>query len=434
MRDINIKILILILILILSILIISVKNKTDNILSLIPYTPEIDKYSIYMELNIQRLNKNTIYMPINSKDNILFFKMKNNININDENPHIGNMKGYVNGKYYVSNNAELKVRGAYSRSYPKKSYRLKFDDDIRFFNKKETKTYSLTANFLDPTQSKNFIMYQLSNQYLDFKVDTELLDIYINDKYYGVYELTTLIKFTKKEKDFVGKFSYKYSRPNFKNKEVEYNIGTKNTVLKLVNDLGKDNTETLNKATERINNFEGEVNSNIIKIDNDSWAKYMITCDIQYHKDSMISNGNNTIFSYKKDSENLIINPWDYDGIPIDKTNLNMKILNVDFPALDKLRPGLYDLLRKIIYTDDFMEYLKNKWLELRDYFNENNINNLREYIKRHRIKKITNDLLVWKGTSQYGLKSEAQLINDIDAFLNNFKFRIILINTFLLN
>lgn len=100
--------------------------------------------------------------------------------------------------------ADLKIKGRGNSTWvqPKKTYRLKFNEKISFFGEKEDKSWVLLANYLDHTMIRNataFFIGSMSN--LEWISRSHFVELMLNGRYNGTYQLTEKIKIGKNRVD-----------------------------------------------------------------------------------------------------------------------------------------------------------------------------------------------------------------------------------------
>ncbi len=84
----------------------------------------------------------------------------------------------------ISIPCEVRYRGATSRRYPKKSWRIKFNNNKNIFN---TEKLNLDAAYNDPSSMRNFLANRLF-EFLDYPAPvTSHISLFINDDYAGVF-------------------------------------------------------------------------------------------------------------------------------------------------------------------------------------------------------------------------------------------------------
>lgn len=83
---------------------------------------------------------------------------------NDKTEHAASVKMSCNGSVIVQDsNATIEYQGSSTMAYPKKNFRIKFDNDHKFGNWAETKKYNLKAYYLDMSQMREVLMYHMAH-------------------------------------------------------------------------------------------------------------------------------------------------------------------------------------------------------------------------------------------------------------------------------
>lgn len=94
--------------------------------------------------------------------------------------------------------AEVRLRGNYSLKPDKKSFRLKFADKQNLFGQDTgaSRNWVLIANFCDKTLIRNYLAYRMASQLdgLDFTTSAQLIEVYLNNEYQGVYLLAEHVR------------------------------------------------------------------------------------------------------------------------------------------------------------------------------------------------------------------------------------------------
>jgi len=89
----------------------------------------------------------------------------------------------------------IRVRGNSTANNNKKPYRIKFDKKQGLFGKTAAKSWVLLANFYDHTFILNAMAFELGKRLgLAFTPTYRYVDVYINNSYKGVYQLTEQIQ------------------------------------------------------------------------------------------------------------------------------------------------------------------------------------------------------------------------------------------------
>jgi len=89
----------------------------------------------------------------------------------------------------------IRLRGNSTSDADKKPYRIKFGDKVSLFGKEAAKSWVLLANFYDGTFALNAIAFEMGKRMgLEFTNTSQLVDLYINNQYKGIYQLTEQIQ------------------------------------------------------------------------------------------------------------------------------------------------------------------------------------------------------------------------------------------------
>jgi len=89
----------------------------------------------------------------------------------------------------------IRVRGNSTAGIDKKPYRIKFDKKQGLFGRTPAKSWLLLANYYDQTFALNAIAFRLGRQIMPgFTPSSQFVDVYINNQYKGIYQLTEQIQ------------------------------------------------------------------------------------------------------------------------------------------------------------------------------------------------------------------------------------------------
>lgn len=88
-------------------------------------------------------------------------------------------------------------------SYPKKPYKLKFDNNTSLFGMKKAKEYVLLAEYADKSLMRNTIVQKMASltKSLPYVLETRYVELYVNTVYMGFYVLTEQVEFQKNRLD-----------------------------------------------------------------------------------------------------------------------------------------------------------------------------------------------------------------------------------------
>ncbi|PKK92842.1 MAG: hypothetical protein CVV61_07665 [Tenericutes bacterium HGW-Tenericutes-6] len=212
-------------------------------------------------------------------------------------------------------------------SYPKKPFKIKFDEKTSLFGMKDSRDYVLLAEYADKSLMRNTIVQKMSSLslYIPYTVETRFVELYINTVYFGVYVLTEQIEFQGDKLDVesiagtantgylfeLDKRLYdKYDSPNINWFEVgsqPYDIVEPNNDEPLYSDVHKTYlTLFMNQVEDALMNKTGYEEY----IDVDAWIDYFIIQELTKNVDV----GFSSVFLYKEANGPLKPGPlWDFD-------------------------------------------------------------------------------------------------------------------------
>ena len=252
----------------------------------------------------------------------------------------------------------IKVRGNSTAGMDKKPYRIKFDKKQGLFGKTPAKSWVLLANYYDPTFALNAIAFRLGQKLgLEFTNSSQFVQLYINNNYKGLYQLTEQIQVNPGRVDidpdygFLVEFDYhdpdrdevKFTATSVdpscrdggggfgggnlpcglgtfvKSPEIESNFTISNPKIKFVQD---DINALMNKMSKSTSGFP--TNGYRDLIDLESFAKYVLIQQLMDNFDFNSKTQANAVpgsnYAYKDVNQKLKAGPlWDFDlaaGVP----------------------------------------------------------------------------------------------------------------------
>ncbi len=110
--------------------------------------------------------------------------------------HNRNELNTLNSQEQVDTRTWIRVRGNSSRTFDKKGYLMKFVDSEGADNAQEVlgmeanDTWLLHGPYMDKTLMRNYMWYNISGKILEWAPDVRYCEVFINNKYQGVYVLT----------------------------------------------------------------------------------------------------------------------------------------------------------------------------------------------------------------------------------------------------
>ncbi len=144
-----------------------------------------NEYRIYITLPqpIDAINKET-YMQAS----VVTGMNKNGLDVIETETDAAQIRGRGNSTWIV---------------YPKKPYRLRFDEDTSIFGMPKANNYVLLAEYADKSLMRNTIVQKMGSlcDTLAYSLETRFVELYINNVYNGLYVLTEQVEFQKNKLD-----------------------------------------------------------------------------------------------------------------------------------------------------------------------------------------------------------------------------------------
>lgn len=233
---------------------------------------------------------------------------------------------------------KIKGRGNATWKREKKPFQVKLTDKTSVLDMKEAKTWILLANYLDGSLSRNALWLYLAEQMeMDYAVEYEPVDLYINQIYQGSYLLTSKVEKGSTRVD-LNKGDYLFEIDQYEDEnQIKLNHGyVVNTHYPDLDDYSLEDKNTiLSNARDYLNSIEDliynldtswEVLNNAIDLE--SFAKYYWLQELSLNRDAV----RNSFYVYVK-SGKLYAGPlWDMD------TTLNRSYVytsNIGYYVLD---------------------------------------------------------------------------------------------------
>lgn len=275
---------------------------------------------------------------------------------------------------------DVKIRGRGNQSWgvSKKSYRLKFPEKTALisYSDYDNRDWVLIANHADKSMLRNIAAYELGRALdgVEWSPMSELVDVYLNGKYRGVYVLTERIEVAKgrvninEEGDDIGFLfemdsyaegalfnSYFIAGPR------KYSIHSDFTSTTQVKQLSEHVTRAYNAA------LDGDYSEVSRYLDMDSVVDMYLICEYMRNLDA----GWSSFYMYTKETDGKIYfgPPWDFDLSSGNTQNT---------PYTDGLFVGNYygmsekDRHCHVWYTalikhEWFRELVRDRWNEVKD-------------------------------------------------------------------
>ena len=232
--------------------------------------------------------------------------------------------------YYLNRNVNIRLRGNSTLWVPKKSYKLKFSTKENVMGMGSDKEWALLANYFDPTYLRNYYAYKLAIAMgLEYSIDIEFVEVFLNNKYQGLYLLTEAVKTSKERVDIEGdELSFLlelddkliYDNPNYLETIDDEMFILDNSLYNKFYAFGCKYPKSFKDISEMDYEYIKEYMSLVFEsvrdnsfynyIDVDSFIDYYLIQELFMNADVDYS----SVFMYKKANSKLAFGPiWDFD-------------------------------------------------------------------------------------------------------------------------
>lgn len=272
--------------------------------------------------------------------------------------------------------------------FPKKPYRLKFENKVSLLDEPKDKSWVLLANYADKTMLRNDITFFISSiSALDYTPTSHFVEIMLNGSYMGTYQLTDKLKISKNrvnvgddgflleiddyapyENDaryFLAKY-LKQPCINIKDPEVEYDDENYTYAKEFV--LAAEEALFSETFTDLDNGWQKYMDIN-------SFVDYYIVNEISKNTDAMWAS---SYMSFKKGGKLTMGPVWDYD---LAYGNYSGNMLLANYEGFKVLYNPWYE---RLFRDPVFVERVKERY----DYFYEKKkdiavrINTMADYLR----------------------------------------------------
>ncbi len=261
--------------------------------------------------------------------------------------------------------AEIKGRGQATWNYAKKPYKLKFTRKLGLLGMVQHKKWDLLANYCDKTLLRTSIGFETARKLdMAYVPDTRFVELVLNGKYLGNYQLTETVTDGKKDLG-ISETGYMIEESNYDD-EMAFRTKKKELVFCFKEPGSKDVTEELVEAAEKtMNSFENKLYASQKKafdpekgyasmIDMDSWAQWFLVQNILANKDP-------NRYYYRETADGKIkMGPvWDFEW------SIGIGWYDGERPNPDHTLVGKGNTLPYfgiIIKDSAFMQNVKEKW------------------------------------------------------------------------
>lgn len=309
-------------------------------------------------------------------------------------------------KPVFTTNAYIRTRGRSSRDFNKKGYWIEFQNedfsdnrDIEIDGMVADSDWVLHGPYMDKTLIRNYMCYNIAGEMMDYSPNVRFCEVFINDKYEGLYVLTEKIKYNEDGRVNITKTDPKLSETSYIIK-IDEPIDGKYRINGLLEEIGKidvrggnamrieyPNKTLTEKQYDYINKNLAKIEKTIYSktiidrkesykryIDVNSFVDYFILSEFTYNIDA----SSLSTYLYKDVRGKLKLVPWDYNNSFENYENttgtLNnfflkkkwwYKYLLKDTYFTNKIISRYYSLRKGVLsdeylnkYIDDTIEYL----------------------------------------------------------------------------
>lgn len=253
--------------------------------------------------------------------------------------------------------------------WPKKSFRLKFDENTSIFGLEKDKDWVMISNYYDRSLTRNYLAFALSSRLdnLEYTPVSNLVDVFLNGQYIGVYGLGDQVEVDEGrieiETDETAVDSGFLIEVGGSGRHTSFSAGLLQNV-----EIHYPDTPT-GEQLAYIKNYIAMVDDAIVNggnyedyIDVDSFIDWLILEEFCYNWDAGFTRN---VYMYKEPGGKLKFGPvWDFD--------LAMGSVGYDdwtYQSWATSMNGLVGTTWTTYLLEDpaFMERLKARWLEVRD-------------------------------------------------------------------
>jgi spore coat protein CotH len=334
-------------------------------------------FKVVIEVKLPVLNINTGGAAIESKENYITGHIKITGNASVSNSYEGTMR--------------IRGRGNSTWGMAKKPYKIKLDQKASLLGMNSDKTWVLLANYADKTMMRNEIAFELSRRLgLTFTPQSRFVDLYLNNAYQGIYQLTEQIEVAshkvnieEQEKnardlpEIAGGYllevdGFAYSEPVY----IQTPKGMPLTVH--YPDAEDISNEQIQFITDYVNDFEQALFADNFTDPANGYRKYLdVDAFINYYLVNEIIGNPDAFWStylYKTRAGKLQAGPvWDFDIAANNDDRLGNAVNKLMLDAAHDPKAWISRLME----DESFRKAVKNRWNEVKS----SKVNNITLFI-----------------------------------------------------
>ncbi len=316
-------------------------------------------------------------------------------------------------KIIYEGKGKIRGRGNSTWGMPKKPYKIKLDKKAKLFGMKSEKKWVLLANHLDPTLMLTATAMKIGQQLeVAYTNHIQPIDIYINGKYNGQYNLTEQVEVKKNRVDVEDGVLLEldtYFDEDYKFKTTYYRLPIMFKYPKKVSkELLQQTEQEFNELERLMNNYDFPNNKYAEYFDQEAFAKYIIVSYLTDNEE--INHPKSTYIHKKKDSKKFVMGPiWDFDWAYSYEGShrKHFSSYNNDlFWEQNKGKAGTF-FFQRLLSDPKVANLVKKEWKNYRTKHFDKLLSYLDEYYARHKESR-AKDYELWH-TGQGNFDAEYQ-------------------------
>ena len=313
----------------------------------------------------------------------LYITTNSNIAIQSKTTYVGGylkIKDKITGDSLYGGVIEIRGRGNSTWNLPKKPYKIKLSKKASLLGMNESKQWVLLANYADKSLLRNKVGFELSRRIgLTYTPASKFVDVILNGKYNGNYELTEQIDVDKKKVNIAEQSTASTILPDisggylveidgFANTEaVFFNTPRRMAVSVHYPESDEINQEQRNYIAAYLRNFEDRLFSNEFDnpiigykqyFDVDSYINYYLVNEIMGNPDLFWST-----YMYKNRNNDLIYTGpvWDFDIAANNDTRIGDSVNKLMLDAAHQPKQWINRLMLDRVFRNK----VRKRWNEI---------------------------------------------------------------------
>ena len=292
----------------------------------------------------------------------------------------------------------IRGRGNSGWTYPKKAYRIKLDEKASIFGMKPDRDYALVSMFCDKSLMRDMIAHDMAccMDGLEYTPERVLIELYFNEEYMGVYQLTEKIEEGKSKVNiasdgteatdatrgigFMLEYGWDFDGRNIKGQDY---FDTEYSLRVYVKE--PEITERWNDDMNYIHDYLSTVEQCVVNhenyedyIDMDSWVDWFIVTELANNTETSFFR---SCYMYKKEDGKLYLGPiWDYD---MAFGNFTGDDWNYDSWASGESNyqyTNCYNMAIYLVRDEKFMMAVRDRWNEKKEELLETALRSVEDY------------------------------------------------------